>query len=106
MAGDKLPVEIGFLLFLTILNIRGVRESVLALTPIFLVFLVTHAVLIGGGIIGHSGDTGAVVTEVQRGYQQGVSLLGVGGLRPWHSFPGRRAGRRRPSWRCAAGCCR
>ncbi len=79
-AAVKLPVEIGFLLFLTILNIRGVRESVLALTPIFLVFLVTHAVLIGGGIIGHSGDTGAVVTEVQHGYQQGVSLLGVGGL--------------------------
>jgi len=76
MAGDKLPVEIGFLLFLTILNIRGVRESVLALTPIFLVFLVTHALLIGGGIIGHSGDTGAVVIEVQHGYQQGVSLLG------------------------------
>lgn len=76
----KLPVEIGFLLFLTVLNIRGVRESVLALTPIFLVFLVTHAVLIGGGIIAHGGNSGAIVTEVHQGYQQGISLLGVGGL--------------------------
>ena len=80
MASIKLPVEIGLVLLLTLLNIRGVRESVLALTPIFLIFLVTHALLIGGGIIGHAGDTGAVVTELHQGYQQGVSLLGIGGL--------------------------
>ena len=76
----KLPVEIGFVIMLTILNIRGVRESVLILTPIFLVFLVTHALLIGGGIIGHTGDAGALTTEVRHGYDSGVSLLGVGGL--------------------------
>ena len=80
MASIKLPVEIGLVLLLTLLNIRGVRESVLALTPIFLIFLVSHALLIGGGIIGHAGDTGAVVTELHQGYQQGVSLLGIGGL--------------------------
>ena len=80
LASNKLVVEIGFLIVLTILNIRGVRESVLALTPIFVVFLITHALLIGGGIIGHSGNTHAVAVRVQSGYTQGLSMLGVGGL--------------------------
>ena len=51
--GAKLGVEVGLVAFLTALNIRGVRESVLALVPVFLLFLVTHALLIGGGIFGH-----------------------------------------------------
>src|SRR6516165_1409278 len=33
-----------------------------------------------------------------------LALLGVGGLRPLHSRPERRAGRRRPFWLFAAGC--
>ena len=32
------------------------------------------------------------------------ALLGVGGLRPLHTCPERRAGRHRPFWLCAAGC--
>src|SRR4051812_49249721 len=44
--GSKLAVEFGFILLLTGLDIRGVRESVLALLPVFLLFLVTHLLLI------------------------------------------------------------
>src|SRR5580698_6048969 len=33
-----------------------------------------------------------------------LALLGVGGLRPSHSRPERRAGRHRPFWLIAAGC--
>src|ERR1043166_9687979 len=40
---------------LTFMNLRGVKESVKILTPIFLVFLVTHAILIFGAIGGHVG---------------------------------------------------
>ena len=32
------------------MNMRGVKESVAPLVPIFLTFLVTHAILIVGGI--------------------------------------------------------
>jgi len=39
----KLLVEVGFILVLTTLNIRGVRESVMALVPVFLLFVLTHA---------------------------------------------------------------
>src|SRR5262249_41581653 len=38
----KLSLEVLAILALTTLNIRGVKESVLTLTPIFLVFLITH----------------------------------------------------------------
>src|SRR5215216_6498711 len=51
--GSKLAVEFGFIVLLMTLNIRGVRESVMTLLPVFLLFLVTHIVVIGGGILGH-----------------------------------------------------
>ena len=41
LGGLKLPVEVMFILGLTTLNIRGVRESAIALAPIFMVFVVT-----------------------------------------------------------------
>ena len=42
----KLPVAVFILLVLIILNLRGVKESVTVLMPIFLVFVITHAVII------------------------------------------------------------
>ncbi|MGH7513045.1 MAG: APC family permease [Gemmatimonadales bacterium] len=76
----KLPVEFGFILVLTALNIRGVRESVLTLLPVFLLFLVTHAILIGGGIVGHLPEVSRTVGTVRTGYQHGVATLGTWGL--------------------------
>src|SRR4051812_31905546 len=49
---------------LTLINLRGVKESILVLTPIFLVFLVTHAILIVGAVGGHVGEVGAVASSV------------------------------------------
>ena len=76
----KLPVEVVLTLGLTTLNIRGVRESVLALLPVFLLFLVTHAVVIGGGLLLHAAELPTTIAHVQDGYRQGVSAVGVGGL--------------------------
>jgi len=79
-AAAKLPVEVALTLGLTTLNIRGVRESVLALLPVFLLFLVTHVVLIGGGLLLHAADLPAVIGHVQAGYREGISAAGAGGL--------------------------
>lgn len=79
-AGAKLGVEVVLILLLTVLNIRGVRESVLAMLPVFLLFLVTHAVIIGWGILGHLPDLPRTVETVRSGYSAGLSTLGVGGL--------------------------
>lgn len=49
--GFKLAVEFGLIFFLIYLNLRGTKESVLFLLPIFLLFVVAHIFAIGLGII-------------------------------------------------------
>ncbi|MFI5252261.1 MAG: APC family permease [Bacteroidota bacterium] len=61
---------------LTILNLRGVKESVTALMPIFIVFLIAHVILIFGGIITHSFEAGKVVSEIHEGYTRDAGTLG------------------------------
>ncbi len=50
----KLVTGLGFVLLLVILNLRGMKESIKFLLPIFLGFVVTHLVLILYGIFYHS----------------------------------------------------
>ncbi|MCX5644879.1 MAG: APC family permease [Phycisphaerae bacterium] len=76
----KLPIEVLLILGLTIVNIRGVKESILVLLPIFLLFLATHAVLIGGGILAHAGQLPATAREIGTGFRTGYASLGLGGM--------------------------
>ena len=76
----KLPVEFGAILLLLLLNLRGVKESVAPLVPIFLTFLVTHAILIIGGIVWHLGDVPAVAHGIHTGFSNGMSTLGKWGM--------------------------
>jgi amino acid transporter len=79
-AGMKFPVEILLLLLLTTLNVRGVRESVLTLLPVFLLFLISHVILIAGGVLGHLPQLAETAGGVRTGFQQGLAMVGVGGL--------------------------
>jgi amino acid transporter len=76
----KLLVELSAVAVLVVLNLRGVKESVKALVPIFLVFLVTHALIITCGIGQHLGRAHEVVTQVSTGLRHGLATLGTGGL--------------------------
>ncbi len=76
----KLPVEVGLIIALTAINMRGVKEPILLLLPIFLTFLVTHIVLIAAGLATHAGAMGQVVGQVHQQYQSGLSTLGLGGM--------------------------
>ena len=76
----KLPVEIAVLVLLILMNLRGVKESVTSLLPIFLLFCLTHLVLIIGGFVVHGGRMPEVVHEVSTGLQGDLSTLGFGGL--------------------------
>ncbi|MCA1609743.1 MAG: APC family permease [Acidobacteria bacterium] len=49
----ELTTEVLVLCLLVVLNLRGVKESVKFLLPIFLVFVATHVVLISYGLIDH-----------------------------------------------------
>jgi len=76
----KLPVVILTVVALTTINIRGVRESVLILTPIFLAFIATHIVLILGGIFAHVPELPATVQHVSTSFNHGFAALGLGGM--------------------------
>ncbi|HTO70365.1 MAG TPA: APC family permease [Myxococcota bacterium] len=76
----KLPLEVGFIGFLTVLNLRGVRESVLALSPVFLLFIATHVILIGGSLLVRAPDLPSTAHGVSSGFRDGFGVLGAAGL--------------------------
>jgi amino acid transporter len=76
----KLAVTAVVILLLVILNLRGVKESVTILAPIFMAFLLTHAVLIAGGLATHAGQVPQVAREVSSGFREGLGTLGALGL--------------------------
>ena len=76
----KTPFEIAAILFLVVINLRGVKESVTLLAPIFVVFVLTHALMIGYGILKHVPEIGAVASSVRTGFQGGLATIGLGGM--------------------------
>jgi amino acid transporter len=75
----KVGIEVGGIVILTLLNIRGVKESVQAILPIFMVFVVTHVVLLCVTIFGHIGDMGAVTAHATANFHATVASLGAMG---------------------------
>jgi amino acid transporter len=76
----KLPAEFLCIAGLTALNLRGVKESVLVLTPIFLAFMVSHVFLILYGIFGHGAAFGGLITETVADTQLAIGDLGLLGV--------------------------
>ena len=74
----KLLLELVVIGLLILLNLRGVKESVVALAPLFLTFLVSHAILIGGVIVGHAAQIPAVLADVRQGFAAGLVAPPVG----------------------------
>jgi len=79
-----LPFKLGFAVFgvllLTVMNMRGVKESVLPLVPIFLTFIVTHAFIIGYAVISRAGDFNSVVSATRADIARSQAELGMGGM--------------------------
>jgi amino acid transporter len=65
---------------LMILNLRGVKESVTILMPIFLVFLVAHVILIFGGIGSHLTEAKVVANTMHTDFSNGLKTLGFLGM--------------------------
>jgi amino acid transporter len=61
----KIWTETGAIVVLIVLNLRGVKESINVLMPIFLVFLITHTILIVGAAGMHVGDFGRLGDDVR-----------------------------------------
>jgi amino acid transporter len=78
------PLKLGFavagVLGLTLLNLRGVKESVTALVPIFMVFVITHAIAIAYGLGSHLGNLPAVIERTSADVSATRSQLGLLGM--------------------------
>jgi len=59
----KMPVAVIALLILTWLNMRGVKESVLPLVPVFVIFILTHAFVIVYAFAMHATGIPALITS-------------------------------------------
>lgn len=68
----KVPAEFCAIVVLIVLNLRGVKESVQILMPIFLVFLLTHIVLITGSIALHASAVGQRAQEIAGQVETGI----------------------------------
>lgn len=78
--GYKLLLAAAVIGILVMLNLRGVKESVTVLAPIFGTFVITHAILIGAGIASHTSDIPRVASEVRGGFAAGLQSLGWMGV--------------------------
>jgi len=78
--GYKVIVEGGIIGLMILLNLRGIKESILILAPIFFLFVITHAILIAGGIGTHLGEVPRVAGELRTGFREGLSSVGFAGM--------------------------
>ncbi len=76
----KLLASVTVVGLLTLLNMRGVKESVLPLVPIFLVFVASHVFAILYILFTHAGDLAAATVAVGSDTVSAKSALGWGGL--------------------------
>ncbi|HEV2436612.1 MAG TPA: APC family permease [Verrucomicrobiae bacterium] len=67
-------------IFLTVLNLRGVKESVLIWVPVFLLFIGTHLFAIVYGIAIHAGELPLVARRVTTDIHTSYSQIGLWGL--------------------------
>jgi len=75
-----LPFCMLVLAILMVMNMRGVKESVAVLMPVFLIFLVTHVVVILAATFGNIGELAGSVGMAVREARSGVEALGFMGL--------------------------
>lgn len=74
----KLGSEIFCIAALMTLNIRGVKESVKVLLPVFLLFLGTHVILLVGGILGRAAAIAGTAQTTVDGFHAGLAAPGFG----------------------------
>lgn len=76
----KLWFAVGGVVLLIFLNLRGVKESVMPLVPIFLTFIATHVFIILYGIISHLGSAPEIAANTVADVRSVSSEIGVLGL--------------------------
>lgn len=76
----KIYVGLVATVVLTVLNLRGVKESVMIWAPVFFLFLATHGFAILYGFFTHFGNASGVFTSTTRELSESHSTLGTAGI--------------------------
>ncbi|GFE58023.1 APC family permease [Geobacter sp. AOG1] len=76
----KVPFACFLALVLIVLNIRGVKESITVMAPIFIVFVVTHLLMLLDGIFTHTARFAPLASGFQTGIHQDLSTIGFFGI--------------------------
>jgi amino acid transporter len=76
----RLCFAVGVVGVMTILNMRGVKESILPLVPIFLAFLLTHVFVILYAIFTHLPNLSGVASSTVADIHSGISEVGFWGM--------------------------
>ena len=79
-AGWKIAIECTLLVLLVIMNLRGVKESVTIVVPIFLLFIVTHAVVLIGTVAIYGHHVPETAARLAHGLKQDYHQLGMWAL--------------------------
>jgi amino acid transporter len=78
--GFKTAFAAGGIIFLSLLNLRGVKESVLLWVPVFFLFVLTYSVAIVFGIGSHAGELPAIANGVASDVQAAAAQIGTWGV--------------------------
>ncbi len=73
----KIWTAVAAIVILIVLNLRGIRESVLPLVPVFLTFLITHAGMILYAVLTNAANLPRVVAATGADTHRAVSEVGV-----------------------------
>lgn len=76
----KLLFAVGVLGILIMLNMRGAKESIVLLVPIFLTFVLTHIFAIVYGMVMHVSDIGTLIRATDLEVKGTISEVGIFGL--------------------------
>lgn len=76
----KVPVACVLTLLLIILNVRGVKESITVLAPIFAIFVVSHLIMLVYGVFTHTERFVPLAGEFSTGIRHDLSSIGLFGI--------------------------
>jgi amino acid transporter len=76
----KISIATLVIVALVVVNLRGVKESVSVLAPIFMLFLLTHAIILVTAVVQNMGNVPAVVATSVEQARTGAATIGIGGL--------------------------
>lgn len=76
----KLELAFFVILVLILLNLRGIKESVLFLIPIFALFLIAHVILIIYALYFHAANLPTVANNTSNNIHNVISGIGLSGL--------------------------